>query len=178
VTGAAAAAGAARGAARFAGLRSALRRYDVVLLLVFGGCGDNGDPRLGGSFTLSRGDQRLLREQARADWCATDSTLSLVAVAPHWGVGVAARVPWPLRAADSVLVGAELGGANSAAIAVRPVVGDSVGWALVARRGWLEVRGGRTADGRFRVEAAGADSSPVRLDGEFHAVPVGAMCPG
>ena len=96
--------------------------------------------------------------------CEADTTLSIVGSDGSWSAAIALRTAWPATtrefAIDSVVRGL-----GSAALSARPL-GDSVGYALTALRGSLQLTGGARVAGTVDLVAA-SPRDTARLVGSF-----------
>lgn len=124
-----------------------------------------------------RGAARLVAAPARATYCASDSSLVIVAVDREWTGGVAMRTPWPLTGPRPFTVRSGLEGIGTASVALRSME-DSVGPALVAVSGTVRMEAAAAPTGRLDVVLEASDGSPVRVSGNFRAVPITAGCAG
>jgi hypothetical protein len=121
------------------------------------------------SLTLRRVSPRaatLVDGPARARYCGRDSVLWFVAIGSRWTGAISLRTPRPW--ATHFVVQQGLKGVDSAAIAARPIA-DSVGVAIVAERGTVDLTRGDTVSGQFSFET-GSDSTLQRFSGSFRAV--------
>ncbi len=134
--------------------------------------------RSGGDLTVrAEPGGSLAGGPARADWCAIDSTLSVIGHDDRWSVAIAARTSWPLARDSLFTVGPQLGGSGSASLAARPLYGDSAGPPIIGQTGTMWLFAGDQARGEIEVEAVRADTLRVRVRGRFRAVPVSDACP-
>lgn len=159
-----------------------MRRPTVLLplLLVLAGCGSAPGGPAGGRLTIvraGRGGRTLVSAPAVGAWCASDSSLAVLAVTSSGSGGVAVRAAWPLPSPDSFTVQPRLAGLGTATAAWRNV-GDTVSVAFAADSGLVVLRAGASVSGRFTAWATLFDTAVVRLEGTLDAIPVRHDCGG
>ena len=142
--------------------------FSPIILLLIAACGGaNADPSAGitGTLVLDRVAPagRLVNAGVRAAFCARDSSLSLVAVDRAWIMAMRLRTGWPATGHFTIDTLAVFTG--TARLAARPVR-DSIGAAIVAARGSIDMAAGARLGGQFAAES-GRDSTLVRLSGHF-----------
>jgi len=144
--------------------------------LALAGCAGHGDSQAtddapGAMIVARAGGGTLFRAPARGWYCATDSILAVAAVAADWSGAIAWKSSWP-PADSQFVVGPSFGTGDSARLALRPIPRrDSVGVALLGRRGSLRLRSFEPLSGHFEVVVR-ADSDSVRVIGTFTGVAV------
>ena len=144
--------------------------YCLAIPAVLAGCRRGAAPAADarGHLVLKRESPRpatLVDAAARVRYCARDSVLWLVAVGDRWTGAISMRTAQPFG--RHFVIGPGLAGLDSAAIAARPIA-DSVGPAVIANRGTLEVSGRDSLAGRFTFET-GTDSAVQHFSGTFTA---------
>lgn len=131
-----------------------------------------------GRVGIERVDSRALRAEApsRATYCAAESALTILALGGGLTGGIAVRAAPPLSAPQEFTAQRARGGLGTAVVAFRPLV-DSVGGALVAVAGTVQLASADPASGRFAVTAELPGGGRVALRGTFRNVPVVATGP-
>ena len=151
----------------------------MAILLVCVACaGDEPEGTERGRLILERAgpDPGVLAElQAAANYCARDTTFSIVASSPEWATAIAVRAPWPVDSASAFDIDSAPGTAGRAAFAAR-VLRDSVQIAMVGQAGRVMLDPGRVQTGRFEASVL-QDSMTVELTGRFEGLTVVERCP-
>ena len=116
----------------------------------------------------------LLDVPVEATFCAADTTLTIVGADRSWSVALALRTPWP-PASRQFVVDSAIGGAGTAALAMRPLQ-DSIGAAVMAVRGSVSLDAGARLSGALDLVVVRRDT--LHLVGSFTAVtPASGGCP-
>jgi hypothetical protein len=158
-------------------------RRPLVAAAVFGlaaaACsGAPADPNAGGRVELERVGRQsavLLRGPGRADYCADDSILLVIAISREWTTGVVMRVALPLRAPDTLTVQPSLGGPGTAAAVVRPL---KQGPAEFAEGGVVRLEATRTVSGTFDLQTADSAGVHVAFRGRWTRLPLRVLPSG
>ena len=122
-----------------------------------------------GTMTIARTAPRpaqLGKLDARARYCARDSVLSIVATSSSWSAAVAMHTGRPFMRRFTVATQASSPGV--AALALRPLR-DSIGLALVAVGGSIDLDAGTIIGGKFTAQL-GSDTGQVKLNGTFTGI--------
>jgi hypothetical protein len=154
---------------------SSLRPASAALLLAAGllGCSGAGSAAhtasVDGRLTVRRETAPggiVLDAPAQARYCATDSTVTVIAVGRTWAGGIAVRTALPLPRATTFRVGRVLDTLGVATAAFRPTGGV----ARIGVSGTVRLESGADLDGSFEVSATDSAGPNVVFRGIFARV--------
>jgi len=159
-------------------MRRTLIAIACLALLAGVGCdaGVDGGAGSGGHLRVVRKAARtstLMDEPGRAEYCASDSLLTIVALGRGHGAGFAIRTTLPLRQTTGFGVQSTLAGPGSATAAFRLADGSG----RVAASGQLRLRAATDVGGDFDVSISDTAGTPVRYVGTLENIPVRALPP-
>ena len=155
----------------------------AALALVAGAaCGGGGTGSdVGGHLRVERRGSRtttLMDEPGRAEYCAAETLLTIIAIGRNRGAGFAVRTAFPLREPRTFLVQPVLGGLGTATAAFRLVNGS----ARLGTAGSLRLEPSPGIDGEFEVTVPDSAGTPVQFRGKVSRIPIRSgsreSCPG
>jgi hypothetical protein len=142
----------------------------AALALVAGAsCGTGSDAD--GHFRVERTTRRtstLLDEPGRAQYCSTDSLLTIIAIGRNGAAGFAVRTTLPLRQASAFDVQQALGGLGTATAAFRLASGA----ARLGTAGRLRLQPAATIEGEFDVTVLDSLGAAVQFKGRLSRIPL------
>lgn len=111
---------------------------------------------------------KLMDEAGRADYCAAESLLTIIAIGHGQAAGLAVRAVLPVRAPRTFVVQPVLGGDGTATAAFR-LANLS---ARIGAAGMLRLEPSGTISGDFEVAAPDSAGTLVRFKGKLSHIPV------
>ena len=123
---------------------------------------------------MAKRSTRLMDESGRAEYCAAESLLVIMAIGHGQAAGLAVRAGFPLRAPRIFVVQPVLGGDGTATAAFRLVNGS----ARIGAAGTLRLEPSAVVSGDFEVAAPDSAGRPVRFKGRLSGIPVQNLPPG
>jgi len=163
-------------------MRPRLIAAAALALAAAGGCRGAGvqDSGAGGHLSVERSAGRTTRvmdEPGRAEYCPTDSLLTIIAVGPDRGAGLAVKTTLPLKGPSSFAVQRQLGGVGTGTAAFRLASGT----ARVGTSGTIRLQESGSVSGTFDVAVPDTGKKPVRFRGSLARIPlrpgIPASCP-
>jgi len=161
-------------------MRARLIAAAGLALAAAGGCGGTLDANAGGHVRVERRADRttgVMDEPGRAEYCPTDSLLTIIAVGHDRGAGFAVKTVLPLKGPGSFAVQSQMGGPGTATAAFRLASGA----ARVGTSGTIRLEETGSVSGDFDVAVPDTGRKPVRFRGSLERVPlrpgVPASCP-
>ena len=123
---------------------------------------------------VAKRSARLMDEGGRAEYCAAESLLVIMAIGHGQAAGLAVRAGFPLRAPRTFVVQPVLGGDGTATAAFRLVNGS----ARIGAAGTLRLQPSGVINGDFEVTAPDSAGTLVRFKGRLSGIPVQNLPPG
>lgn len=109
----------------------------------------------------------VMNEPGRAEYCLSDSILTIIALGQNRAAGFAARTIFPFQAA-SFDVRPELGGVGTATAALRL----PTGFARLGVSGRLRLESSGSLDGDFEIAVPDSGKTLVRYKGTLSGIPI------